>query len=330
MFYKMMNQNENSSFDEKHQHICETSYTGKVKLSEQQIYGLVAFDITVLLINLVLNTLVIVYMLCSKSLHKIGYKLIFCLSVSDICLALIAQTLFAIMLIKYPDTTNCDFELSVQFFAILFTHTSGYTIALIGFDRYARIRFLNQYAEKITHKRVNAALITICALSLLQAGLYVVGTEFNFFKGAKRIAVIVDVLIALLVLLLYLLTIRAIKRGNQKPVVKSAAMQSINKSMIKVASKILLTVLLFYIPYVIISFLHTILIKRLNSKTQQILEFLLICSFIFTYCNSFVNAAIFLGVNTTAQRYFKHIFKSSEESTSSEGDTITISDETRL
>jgi len=327
----MADRNNSSSFDVKHGHICETSYTGKNELSEQQIYGLVAFDITVLLINLVLNTLVIVYMLGSKNLNKVGFKLIFCLSVSDICLALIAQTLFAIMLIKYPDTTNCDIELSVQFFAILFTHTSGYIIALIGFDRYARIRYLTRYAEKFTHKRVNIALIIVCVLSILQASLYVVGTEYNFFKGGKRIAVIIDVLIALSVFFFYLLAIREIKRHNRNTAAKSVGLQSINQSMVKVASKILLSILLFYISYVIISFSHSILIDKVNSKTKQILDFLLICSYIFTYCNSFVNAAIFLGVNKTAQRHLKNVFKPSEEAgSSSERETITIADETPL
>ena len=129
--------------------------------------------------------------------------LLFYLSVSDYCLAFITQPLLAVLIGKFFNQTYCNFEIILQFSAILFTHTSGYTIAVIGFDRYARMRFLNRCAEIMSKAEVSSLLVVVTVLSICQSSLYVMGAKMNMFIGFRRIAVIIDFVMAFAVLLFH-------------------------------------------------------------------------------------------------------------------------------
>ena len=90
------------------------------------------------------NSGVIIALVMVKFMRNTSLVLLFLLSISDIFLAFIAQTLIAILIADYADQTYCTFEMNVQFFTIFLTQTSGYTIACTGFDRYVRMSYLNK------------------------------------------------------------------------------------------------------------------------------------------------------------------------------------------
>ena len=286
---------------------CKTSYSGKSNLSNGQLSFLVTFDVFVLVLNFFANATVILSLAATKQVKNVSFKLIQHLSISDCCLAIITQPLLAIMLSNYADRSYCKFETVVQFFAILFTHTSGYTIAVIGYDRYARMKYLNRYSEFVTNNRMKVTLFLVWLLSLLQALVYVFGTQLQFFDKGKKVIVAIDAVVALLVVSLYIMTIRVV-RSHRNNAQNRELLKNVDKSVTSLATKILISIIVFYISYVIISFTHSTLIKKSEGQKKQWLEFSLFIGYILTYCNSSVNALIFLSLNKPAQKRLRQLF----------------------
>ena len=279
---------------------CLTTYSGKVFITEDQRYFLVAFDLLVLILNVIANSGVIIALVMAKFMRNTSLILLFLLSMSDIFLALITQTLFAILIAGYADKTYCTFEMIVQFFAIFFTHTSGYTIACIGFDRYARMSYLNKYSVVVTRRRVFTASFIIYLLSFFQGLLYVLGTKFDVFEKMKQVAVGIDFVIAVFVVGIYLLTIKVVK-DHRKTSQNQDFLENVDRKITQLASQILLAVLIFYGAYIVISVCHIILDKKLKGNAKAWLNFALHFGYLLTYCNSFTNAVLFLTMNKEAK-----------------------------
>ena len=275
---------------------CLTTYSGKVFITEDQRYFLVAFDLLVLILNVIANSGVIIALVMAKFMRNTSLILLFLLSISDIFLALITQTLFAILIGGYADQTYCTFEMIVQFFAIFLTHTSGYTIACIGFDRYARMSYLNKYSVVVTRRRVFTATFIIYLLSFFQGLLYVLGTKFDVFEKMKQVAVGIDFVIALFVVGIYLLTIKVVK-DHRKTSQNRDFLENVDRKITQLASQILLAVLILYGAYIVISVCHIILDKKLKGNARAWLNFALHFGYLLTYCNSFTNAVLFLTMN---------------------------------
>ena len=275
---------------------CLSTYRGKVFITDNQRFFLVIFDLLVLILNFTANSGVIIALVMAKFMRNTSLILLFLLSISDIFLALITQTLFAILIGGYADQTYCTFEMIVQFFAIFLTHTSGYTIACIGFDRYARMRYLNRYSLVVTRKKVLTTSFIIYLLSFLQGMLYVLGTKFDVFEKLKQVAVGIDFVIALFVVGIYLLTIKVVKehRSNSQ---NRDFLANVDRKITHLAAKILLAVLILYGAYIVISVCHMILDKKLKGNAKAWLNFALHFGYLLTYCNSFTNAVLFLTMN---------------------------------
>ena len=290
---------------------CLSTYSGKIFITDNQRYFLVAFDLLVLILNFMANSGVVIALVMAKFIRNTSLILLFLLSISDIFLALITQTLFAILIGGYADQTYCTFEMIVQFFAIFLTHTSGYTIACIGLDRYARMSYLNKYSVVVTRRRVFTATFIIYLLSFFQGLLYVLGTKFDVFEKMKQVAVGIDFVIALFVVGIYLLTIKVVK-DHRKTSQNRDFLENVDRKITQLASQILLAVLILYGAYIVISVCHIILDKKLKGNARAWLNFALHFGYLLTYCNSFANAVLFLTMNKEAKPkilQFLHIHK---------------------
>ena len=297
---------------------CLSTYSGKIFITDNQRYFLIAFDLLVLVLNFVANSGVIIALVMAKFMRNTSLILLFLLSISDIFLALITQTLFAILIAGYADQTYCTFEMIVQFFAIFLTHTSGYTIACIGFDRYARMRYLNRYSLVVTRRRIFTTSLIIYSLSFFQGMLYVLGTNFDVFEKMKQVAVGIDFVIALFVVGIYLLTIKVVKnhRNNSQ---NRDFLENVDRKITQLAAKILLTILIFYGAYIAISVCHIILDKKLKGNAKSWLNFGLHFGYVLSYCNSFANAVLFLTMNKEAKPKILQFFHINKVADSSSG-----------
>ena len=294
---------------------CLSTYSGRVYMTDYQRYILVTFDVIVMILNVVANSGVIIVLLMTKFIRNTSLLLLFFLSVSDICLALITQTLFTILIGQYSDQSYCTFEIIVQFFAIFLTHTSGYTVACIGFDRYARMRYLNRYSTVVTRRRVFTALSLICALSFFQAMLYVIGTKYDVFEKTKKLAVGIDFIMALTVIGIYLLTMKVVRDYHMNSTNRDL-LSNVDRTITRLASKILFTILVFYGAYIVISIFYFLMHKKFENNRKSWLNFALHFGYVLTYCNSFVNAVLFLTMNKKAKSKILEFFRINKETES--------------
>ena len=73
------------------------------------------------------------------------------ISVSDICITLIQQALFAVLIVRFFDQT-CTFDMIAEFFAIFLIHASGYGVACINLmyicALFPQEIYFNNYKEK--------------------------------------------------------------------------------------------------------------------------------------------------------------------------------------
>ena len=106
--------------------------------------------------------------------------LLFYVSLSDCFSGLLAQSLYAILIRQYFDKSYCFFEIIGQFFAVFLPHTSGYAIAAIVIDRYARMRFLIRYQLVVTKQKIMATCSVITLVSLFEGLLYAFGSKLVF------------------------------------------------------------------------------------------------------------------------------------------------------
>ena len=279
---------------------CSSIYSGRVYITNYQRYILVTIDLIMMILNFVANSGVIIVLSMTKFFENTSFILLFFLSISDICLALITQSLFAILIGKYFERSHCTFEMIVQFFAIFLGHTSLYTIVCIGFDRYARMRFLRRYSLVVTKRRVSVTLIVICLFSFIQVMLYVCGTNYNVFKKMKQVAVGIDFTITSVLAIVYLLTIKIVKdyRMNSQ---NRDLLSKADRIVTRLASKILLTIFVLYMSYIVISICHFLLDKKLKNDGKSWFNFALHFGYILAYSNSFVNAVLFLTMSKTAK-----------------------------
>lgn len=70
------------------------------------------------------------------------------LSTSDLLIAIFVQNLLTALLY----VINCSLLLAQIFFSVFLTHLSMYTIAIIGVDRYVRIKYYVNFKTMWTKK----------------------------------------------------------------------------------------------------------------------------------------------------------------------------------
>ena len=297
-------------------YFCETSFSSKSNLSKNQKLVLVTFNIISIIVTVASNSLVIVTLKKTNQLSNMSFKLIFILSISDICLASMSQTLFTIMLSGFSDPTNCKFDSFVNFLAIVFTHTSAYIIVMIGFDRFARMKYLNRYASIVTERRIYMTLVVFALLSLVQGSFCPIGTMYSIFGKIRRVSFLIDGIIAGCAVGLYVATIFIVRRHTRNAHNRQL-LNDVDHAVTRVASLILLVISIFYIPYILLTLTHSALSDKMSGSAKQNLDFLLFIGYSLGYCNPSANALIFLGVNKKARKFVSKAFCKKERSIAS-------------
>ena len=132
-----MNQSLSTCFS----NILEVSF-----LTSEQLITLLAINITSVTVNVTANALVIYILIKTEQLSNITFKLIFSLTTSDMLTTLTSQSLLAVMLHgKY-----CSFKGAFVFLSVFFYHFGSYIVALLGVDRYLRIKHYSNFRSITT------------------------------------------------------------------------------------------------------------------------------------------------------------------------------------
>ena len=68
--------------------------------------------------------------------------------------------------------TNCSVKLLSRVLSVFFTSLSGYTIAIIGVDRFARIKHHTNFSTILTNRFILTLMSMTCFVALFSAGRY--------------------------------------------------------------------------------------------------------------------------------------------------------------
>ena len=253
-----------------------------------------------ILVNIITNAFVIYILIKTEQISNVTCKLILVLSVSDIVLGVVAQPLFTI---EFYDR-NCLVATACLFVSVFLTHVSGYTIVIIGIDRYIRIKhFVNFKAIWTTRFALTLSCIG-CIFALIQVLMITIGLLLNKDEVAKRIYIAIDSTIIALMILLQLQTIKTSKALHHKSVI--SALETIDKKILKLSIRIMALLCFFIVlPAVIVHVLREALQKQLNGNQKTLLDFISCISLLSVYANSSANANLFLMVNVKVKKFFR-------------------------
>lgn len=274
--------------------ICESYYYGKFVLKDTQKYILFILDVVIMLLNVSFNSAVIYALISTHQLINISMKLILYLSISDFCIGVFIQPLFLAMLtdifFKY-ENFDCHMDKAVYIVAVFLQHISGYIIALLGYDRYLRMKYLTQYSIFVKKWRLSSGMVGVLFLSFLQSVIHFLGLALRRSSEAGILSLLLDVTVLVSTYAVYILTVRIV-RMHRKDSANRDTLCVVDNTISSVATKVLFGLTVCYIPYLLF-----IMVKSPFGDQDQLLNFILCVTYELTFANSFVNAFIFVTCN---------------------------------
>lgn len=259
---------------------------------------LTVINVIVMVGNVVLNTLVIYILTKTNQLSNITCKVILTLSMSDLEIGAVAQNLFLAVLYS----PSCSINLVTRTISTFSTNFSGYTTAILGVDRFVRIKYFTKVKTILTSR------FTLISMAFLAALFNAVGVPMGLLLMKENlfasVALVLAVTVVTSVTLLQVLVIRTSNAVSNESIDNS---QVVNKKINKLSMSIMLALLFFTTPFLFISSMKDF-IQDLSSKNLKSgYEFTFGISVVFMYTYSLVNAILFLSMNGKAKRFLRDL-----------------------
>ncbi len=289
-------------------------------MSASALSAILATNIILAILNPIVNIVLIYALKATDQLRSISCRLIACLSVSDICIAVILQNLLSITVIAFKDEQNCVLELSGQFFAFIFPQISGVMMLIIALDRWLHMKYLSKYAIIVNWKRASFMIVTNVIIALVIAVCSIFASIYNKFFIFNIILVVTDFSVIVFTYIAYILTFRSvrkqaksIRKRNQDdtssyPAISSDISKKTRKRDAELAKTMIfiLTSLTFgYVPYFVVGLYWSYLRYHRYTATSSSLDASVWCCFLFVYILPSLNAIIFIRRNKKAYRWLK-------------------------
>ena len=261
---------------------------------------LTVINVIVMVGNVVLNTLVMYILTKTNQLSNITCKVILTLSMSDLVTGAVAQNLFLAVLYS----PSCSINLVTRTISTFSTNFSGYTTAILGVDRFVRIKYFTKVKTILTSRFI----LTLISMAFLAALFNAVGVPMGLLLMKENlfasVALVLAVTVVTSVTLLQVLVIRTSNAVSNESIDNS---QVVNKKINKLSMSIMLALLFFTTPFLFISSMKDF-IQDLSSKNLKSgYEFTFGISVVFMYTYSLVNAILFLSMNGKAKRFSRDL-----------------------
>ena len=261
---------------------------------------LTVINVIVMVGNVVLNTLVMYILTKTNQLSNITCKVILTLSMSDLEIGAVAQNLFLAVLYS----PSCSINLVTRTISTFSTNFSGYTTAILGVDRFVRIKYFTKVKTILTSRFI----LTLISMAFLAALFNAVGVPMGLLLMKENlfasVALVLAVTVVTSVTLLQVLVIRTSNAVSNESIDNS---QVVNKKINKLSMSIMLALLFFTTPFLFISSMKDF-IQDLSSKNLKSgYEFTFGISVVFMYTYSLVNAILFLSMNGKAKRFSRDL-----------------------
>ena len=273
-------------------------------LNARYLAALTAINLIVMVGNVSANAMVMYVLIKTKQIVNMTCKVIFMLSTSDLVIGVLVQNLFTAVIYK----RNCLFEAVYRFASIFVAHVSFYAVAIIGIDRYIRIKYFANFKTIWTRKVV----LTLMCIGVLLAFLLAVTAELCLIlltlQMAFTVYVAVDGTFVVVLIFLQIKTIKASNNVHGNSTVSAA--EETNKKITKLSLRIMLMLCMFLTPYIVFTDLvRAVIPSQLSYNNRSVLEFVYCLTLIFIYANSLANALLFLLTNVKAKRFFRDLTK---------------------
>ena len=265
-------------------------------LNSRYLAALTVINLTVMVGNVSANAVVMYVLIKTKQIVNTTCKVIFMLSTSDLLTGALTQNLFTAVFYK----RSCLFEAACRFTSIFIVHVSFYATAIIGIDRFIRIKYFANFKTIWTRKVV----LTLMCIGVFLALLLGVIAELSLIFLTLRMAFIVSIIM----IFLQIKTIKASNNVHGNSTVTAA--EETNKKITKLSLRIMLLLCMFLTPYIVVTNLvRAIIPSQLSYNKRAVLEFVYCLTLIFIYANSLANALLFLLTNVKAKRFLQELTK---------------------
>lgn len=152
-------------------------------LNSRQLAILTLFNLVVMAGNVTLNILVIYILIKTKQIVNVTFEIIFMLSILDVLIGVFVQNVFLFAFYEKDCAIQRPFRILSKFFA----HLTGYVVALLGIDRYIRIKYYANFKSVWKSEVVITLLFIESLLAIFQTVMLEVGLTYS--RG--QIAIIV-------------------------------------------------------------------------------------------------------------------------------------------
>ena len=279
---------------------------GKQYLSNTHITILVVTNTILLLGNFFSNSLVIYLLVITRQLSHYSNKFTMLLSSSDVATALIAQTL-QISVLFLPLDPPFSVSLLTQFFSTTFPRISGYTIGIIGLDRYVRIRYTMYIRKILTPKRAYILMAAVYVMSVINALLNTVGAVYNrrsLFRGVTACIGVPAITFVVAFQIKSVIIMKSRVAGTENPDI----LHETSARIITLSSRIMVLFVICCIPFQMISFIRMLFLNQLQGASRSNNEFFLRFKFFVSYINGIGSALLFINTNVQAKEYLRNKF----------------------
>ena len=287
---------------------CFNGNTARLYLDTNQMYALGVLNIMGMLVALLSNVAVISYVVTYlKFKSNPSMMLMLTLAFVDLSVSLITSPLNISLYFKViANEYSCSLDISMEFFALFFGHLSAYITALIGYDRHLRMKHLNSYSDVMPMWKVFCAVSVALICSLTHAAAQIFAILEDLYNIVVLVGACVDFFLLVLMITPYVLLVRVIKR-LRNDTVSNDLFHDVDHQINSIAFRIVVTVVLLYSPYVLLSSIRVLLSTNSPVKQDKTFAVMWCISHDLTFVSSFVNAIIFVSISPTFRQKMRQI-----------------------
>ena len=224
----------------------------------------------------------------------------------------VAQLPWTIYAMWKPSNPTCS-EIALGSFLILFPIVmSGTTLCVISIERYFNVVHNRYHRTIVTNKSVTIAIIIAIFISTTWALLVALHNKESDKRTISTIYITSSSYIVIIIVTSAILNVCLLRNVKQR-IKTSALHQSLNAKLTKTIAIILVTLVVLYLPILIISVFAVYIINfpdaRLMYKIVRTRPWILILPQI----NAVANSVIYFAANNQMKRYYHKLFNCRHE-----------------
>ena len=264
-------------------------------------------------VTILANSALIYGLYKTQQLTTITNKFILIMNISDLCTGIFVLPLIIVMICLKDTLRSCNFELFVQYIALLFAYFSFFMLMCISTDRYIHVTKLNKYSQFMNTRRMKIVTILSFISSILIAYLPIILPKF----WMQLTLCLSDLICVSLMFYLYSLVFRKLamhtenfKRMLEELGTSESTSRETRKevSATKTIRFVLGALLVLYLPYNICSVAWTHYKHDRKVNPPFFLNVMTYWSYVIVFSNAAINAIIFGYGNSVVRRFIFNRF----------------------